>query len=192
MDISRRPQPCLSGRDGWAPTRTLFALASWTVSFMMEKSLVESVHGEFAGIELEHVKSSRSVETARDVREVDGLHEGFIVALPAQGSLFSTFALIKDKRPCVQSCTAQNPVKSVHSVHLSLDFSYENRVGGGGASSSFRSAHKVTWELEHCATCLSTTTSRPILARKVRIRALPPHCSLRATERNDAPRPCRS
>ena len=83
MDISRRPQPCLSGRDGWAPTRTLFALASWTVSFMMEKSLIKSVHGERSCIHIEHVKSSRCVEAASDVREVDGLHEGFIIALPA-------------------------------------------------------------------------------------------------------------
>ena len=39
MIISRRPQPCWSGREGCAPTSTLFAFASWMVSFMIEKSL---------------------------------------------------------------------------------------------------------------------------------------------------------
>ena len=37
--ISRLPQPCLSGREGCAPIRTLFSFARRTVSFMMEKSL---------------------------------------------------------------------------------------------------------------------------------------------------------
>lgn len=77
MAISRRPQPCLSGSDGCAPIFTPFCLARSTVVFMMLKSLRKSSQVAAKQILL----YSRCMKTTRNVGQVNGLHEGFIISL---------------------------------------------------------------------------------------------------------------
>lgn len=84
MAISRRPNPCRSGREGCAPIDTPFCLARRTVSFMTVKSLPhdddeDGEWGRRTGRLLE--RDARGVEAACDVGEVDGLDQGRVVAL---------------------------------------------------------------------------------------------------------------
>ncbi len=81
MTISRRPQPCLSGSEGCAPTSTLFALRQ-ADGLVHDREVSDRVHVQSELTTLSNAgEDSRSVETAGHIREVYRLHESFIVAL---------------------------------------------------------------------------------------------------------------
>lgn len=75
--ISRRPNPCLSGREGWAPTATPYRLASKTVLSMTVKSLSKKYITKF----WQQIDHSRRVKPTCNIREMDMLHERFIITL---------------------------------------------------------------------------------------------------------------